>query len=809
MVQALDNPPARADDELRALLHLFRDASANVRQEIAFARERRKQAIQQAEAARRASRASADRAFSRVEGIYERARALLTETSRLSRADRATRLELLLGGFSGVGDPGAPPSDSDPAKQIASYADGAERALRYIQRALGVGESAGPSAVLRLVGAVVAVLGLSLAATSLLLGGSTAAMLVGLLLSLLGGAGVFALPLLVEPGGPAIASPAGAFEQLSRSLAGARRAYRRWLEEIDAAYGRAVREADAAYQQAIEILKPVFDQARAQVEPGLAALRRQLQPWLLDWEADEWTGWTPPDELAPVLRLGLLRAGVAMYRLETPAFVSLPLARPLLIKASPAQHNEALGLVVSLLFRLLCGVPPGRLHFSFFDPLGRGAAVAPFLQLADYDERFVRGRVRVTPVEIEDELAALLDDVVAPRRGGDGGNHVHVAVVLDFPEGFSETAAVRLWRLMQEGPAAGVWPIVLVDLARPGPIGVRLTDLDACATVVSSGKQGFALEEEGIAECELRPDAPPAPALATRLVQRVGRAVSRYTLLFDQIAPSDDQWWTGDAGGPIAAPIGARQNGEVVHASFGGEAAQHLAVIGGPDSGKTSLLRTLALSLALRYSPRELEILLFDADNGELAALGGASSHLRAERLTAAQELPLKLFQPVRAALDRRAALRRSSDLGSLAAFRRRSGTPLPRLVVVFDGLDDLFARGGASANDELTKLLSALLSVSGDGGVQVVMAFRSLARIPQPIRGVIPRVAGAVVLPLPAADAGPILGAGISPPEAPGHAVAVPQFLRPDREPFFVAHLGAARLEYYRDVLATLAGKR
>ncbi|GIW07017.1 MAG: hypothetical protein KatS3mg060_1822 [Dehalococcoidia bacterium] len=809
MVQALDKSASGARDELQALLSAFRGASASVRQEVVFARERRKQALQQAEAARRTGHAAADRAFRRVEEIYERARVTLTETSRLSRADRTTRLELLLGGFSGLGDPAPTSAAGDHAKEIAAHAADAERALRYIQAALGVDDAGGAGVAVRLVSGIVAMLGISVAATSLLLGGSGVAMLIGLVVGGMGGVGVVALPAFVDPGVPRFSSPAGAVEQLSRSLAGARRAYRRWREEVDAAYARSVREADAAYQQAMDILKPVFEQARAEVDPGLTALRRELRPWLLDWNDDAWAEWKPPNELAPVLRLGTLLAGVGAHRLDAPAFLPLPLAQALLVKASPARRNDAVGLVVSLIFRLLTSLPPDRISFTFIDPLGRGAALAQALQLADYDERFVRGRVWIGAAEIEDELGTLLDEVMARQRGGDGAVGCHALVVFDFPEAFGETAAVRLWRLVQEGPAVGVCPIVLVDLTRPAPIGVRLADLEASATVVGIGKQGFVLEEDGFADCELRPDAPPTPAQATRIVQRVGGAVSRYTLLFDQIVPSSEEWWTGDAGGPIAAPIGAREDGELVKAVFGGEAAQHLAVVGGPASGKTSLLRTLVLSLALSYSPKELEILLYDCDGGDLAGLAGAGPHLSVELLATSQELPLKLFQPVRAELDRRAGLRRTGELGSLAAFRRRSGVSLPRVVVAFDGLDELFIRGGPAASGEITKLLSALLSAPGDGGVQVVMAFRSLSRIPQPIRGLIPRVAGAIVLPVAAADAAPILGPAVAPPESPGHAIAARQFLRPDREPFLVAHLGAARLDYYRGVLAALAGKR
>ncbi|MFE0377882.1 type VII secretion protein EccCa, partial [Streptomyces inhibens] len=52
-------------------------------------------------------------------------------------------------------------------------------------------------------------------------------------------------------------------------------------------------------------------------------------------------------------------------------------------------------------------------------------------------------------------------------------------------------------------------------------------------------------------------------------------------------------------------------------------AGGHAAVIGGPQSGKTTLLRTLVLSLALTHTPQEVGIYGLDLVGGGLAALSG------------------------------------------------------------------------------------------------------------------------------------------------------------------------------------------
>ena len=83
-----------------------------------------------------------------------------------------------------------------------------------------------------------------------------------------------------------------------------------------------------------------------------------------------------------------------------PVLLRLPGERSLLLKAPLAARETAVLGIQSLLLRLLASIPPGKMRFTFFDPLGLGQNVAPFIHLADYDEQLVTARAwseRIVP----------------------------------------------------------------------------------------------------------------------------------------------------------------------------------------------------------------------------------------------------------------------------------------------------------------------------------------------------------------------------------------------------------------------------
>ncbi|MGW4560913.1 type VII secretion protein EccCa [Streptomyces sp. NPDC004561] len=169
-----------------------------------------------------------------------------------------------------------------------------------------------------------------------------------------------------------------------------------------------------------------------------------------------------------------------------------------------------------------------------------------------------------------------------------------------------------------------------------------------------------------------------------------------------------------DPGGPLRVPLGvlddpARQwQGPWVHDL--NTAGGHTAVIGGPASGKTTLLRTLALSLALTHTPREVAVYGLDLAGGGLSVLADLP-HVGGIATRADHERVARTVAEVRAMLAEREEIFRERGIDSVDQLRAlRARGELPRLgstdiVLLIDGfgaLRDEFAH----LDDDVADLL-------------------------------------------------------------------------------------------------------
>ncbi|GLF93598.1 type VII secretion protein EccCa [Streptomyces yaizuensis] len=155
-------------------------------------------------------------------------------------------------------------------------------------------------------------------------------------------------------------------------------------------------------------------------------------------------------------------------------------------------------------------------------------------------------------------------------------------------------------------------------------------------------------------------------------------------------------------------------------------AGGHAAVIGGPQSGKTALLRTLVLSLALTHTPQEVGIYGLDLAGGGLQALAGLP-HVGGVAGRADRERAARTVEEVRTMLTRREELFREHGIDSVDQLRaRHAAGRLPELasaeiVLVIDGFGAL--------RDDFEDLDDAVVDIlrrgSGYGIHVVAAAFR------------------------------------------------------------------------------------
>ncbi|MDM4721477.1 type VII secretion protein EccCa [Micromonospora sp. WMMA1363] len=146
--------------------------------------------------------------------------------------------------------------------------------------------------------------------------------------------------------------------------------------------------------------------------------------------------------------------------------------------------------------------------------------------------------------------------------------------------------------------------------------------------------------------------------------------------------------------GRLRAPVGVvdrpfDQMRDLLVADLGG-AAGHVGVVGAPQSGKSTMVRTLLIGLALTHTPAEVQFYCLDFGGGALAGIGGLP-HVGSTTSRLDPDRVRRTVAEVEALLERREQLFADHDIESMASWRkaRQDGTvedPYGDVFLVVDG---------------------------------------------------------------------------------------------------------------------------
>jgi S-DNA-T family DNA segregation ATPase FtsK/SpoIIIE len=167
----------------------------------------------------------------------------------------------------------------------------------------------------------------------------------------------------------------------------------------------------------------------------------------------------------------------------------------------------------------------------------------------------------------------------------------------------------------------------------------------------------------------------------------------------------------------------------------------HVAIVGGPQSGKSTAVRTLATALALTHTPREMQIYCLDFGGGSLASLrdlphvGGVAGRLD----TAAVRRTVGEIATLLADRERRFAAYRIDDIASFRRMRRSSDLDAT-VAVPEDGFGDVFlvVDGWTTLRNEFEDLEGVLVDVATRGlsyGIHLVATATRWADLRQNVR--------------------------------------------------------------------------
>jgi len=149
----------------------------------------------------------------------------------------------------------------------------------------------------------------------------------------------------------------------------------------------------------------------------------------------------------------------------------------------------------------------------------------------------------------------------------------------------------------------------------------------------------------------------------------------------------------------------------------------HLAIYGAPGTGKTTLLQTLIISLALDHSPEDVNLYLLDFGARILTLFDGLP-HVGGVILSDDEDRLGRLLRYLQRQLEIRKELFAKAGVSSLKAYRKTAGESIPAIVVVIDNYP-----GFTSALPDDTAI-AQLSREGGNLGIHLVLAANSPSQI-------------------------------------------------------------------------------
>ncbi len=271
----------------------------------------------------------------------------------------------------------------------------------------------------------------------------------------------------------------------------------------------------------------------------------------------------------------------------------------------------------------------------------------------------------------------------------------------------------------------GEGPVISFQSARVGGRAPRETSAGPSLQVVNWVAAGDPVPEPGGADADgpsdlarladaaiaaattLGASAPASPWLSP-LPDRIG---------LDEVPAVDDAW---------SVPLGVRDvPAEQRRAPFALDlrAGGHLLVVGGPRSGRTTVLRTLAGAVGARFAPADVHLFALDGGSGglgHLASLPHCGAVVGRDEPTRADRLLTRLRHEV----DRRRQVLAAAGHASVTEHRAATlpEERLPWLVVLVDGWEGVQAALETVDHGRPLDTLLRIVREGGAAGLRVVM---------------------------------------------------------------------------------------
>lgn len=439
--------------------------------------------------------------------------------------------------------------------------------------------------------------------------------------------------------------------------------------------------------------------------------------------------------------------------------------------------------------RLFMMLPPGKLNFTFIDPVTLGESFAMFTRLVDVDDRtseVINGKIWSSPADIEQKLRIMTDHISNVtqrclqgkydniyeynRVAEQNAEAYQVLMLMDFPAGLTDQSLKLLEQIVTSGPKCGVFTVIYRNESQYKKISERsyplITNIetsfqmfnfnDNCTQITCSGEK---VKDKALLWSSLQlPSTNQMDQIIATLKKGIKNA-DKVVIGIDKVSDAESTNSTKDG---IRIPIGIHGANEVQYLTLGVGGSHHALIAGVAGSGKSSLLHTIILRTLTQYSPDELSIYLVDFKRGVEFKIY-ADFELPSFKVVAI-ESEREFGYNILLALEReqkiRADLFKKSHVDKIEEYRAL-GKKMPRVLVIMDEFHELFS----NANDEFAKksatIMERIVRQGRAFGVHLILASQSYSNITGIDRAVFDQMAVRIVLKCSKADANLLLDNG------------------------------------------------
>ena len=328
--------------------------------------------------------------------------------------------------------------------------------------------------------------------------------------------------------------------------------------------------------------------------------------------------------------------------------------------------------------------------------------------------------------------------------------NVHLFVLVNYPSGMRDDIAKRVIKLLQNGPKAGIFSIIVNNKAVSPSVSYKANEYAQFIDVAE--KNSLVIDKEG-ETFRFKIDASNMftpkkeitlsllPGIIEMLKNNAEKNKQTAVPLSRMFKDTDDQA-ASSKGIPSSAevldiPIGAR-GGEIQNLLLktSGDGSAHAVVIGGTGSGKSNLLHTIIMNACYKYSPEELILYLVDFKGGVEFKYYEANKvvenqlpHIKLTGLTSDVEDGVAILSNLQKELHQREDIFRINGVEDIVAYRAK-GFKMPRLFVIIDEIQELFEQD-EKLGQKAIEILRGIFKKGRALGINILWASQNIPKAP------------------------------------------------------------------------------